>query len=47
MKKIKNFKAFSLAEALVTLLIVCLITIASIPIITKKKRAATTGANGF
>ena len=29
---------FSLAEALITLLIVCLITLASIPILTKKKR---------
>ncbi len=30
---------FSLAEALITLLIVCIITLASIPILTKKKRA--------
>lgn len=34
----KEKKGFSLAEALVTLLIVCLITIASIPILTKKVR---------
>ena len=41
MKKIKlleNIRAFSLAEALITLLIVCLITLASVPVITKKKR---------
>lgn len=38
MKNIRIFKAFSLAEALITLLIVCLITLASVPIITKKKR---------
>ena len=41
MKKIKfNLPAFSLAEALITLLIVCLITLASIPILTKKKRSS-------
>lgn len=40
MKKITlpKFCAFSLAEALITLLIVCLITLASVPILTKKKR---------
>ena len=39
MKDIKKEKqGFSLAEALITLLIVCLITLASIPILTKKKR---------
>lgn len=39
MKKIKfKMPAFSLAEALITLLIVCLITLASIPVLTKKKR---------
>lgn len=38
--------AFSLAEALITLLIVCLITLASIPILTKKKRDFSTGAHG-
>lgn len=42
MKKISalNFsiKGFSLAEALITLLIICLITLASIPVLTKKKR---------
>ena len=40
MKKIfltKKF-GFSLAEALITLLIVCLITLASIPVLTKKRR---------
>lgn len=31
---------FSLAEALITLLIVCIIAIASVPVITKKKKAA-------
>lgn len=45
MKKIKIFKAFSLAEALVTLLIVCLITVASIPVITKKKRVKKEQSN--
>ncbi len=35
----KEKKGFSLAEALMTLLIVCLITLASIPILTKKVRA--------
>lgn len=38
--------AFSLAEALITLLIVCLITLASIPVLTKKKRSATQGPHG-
>lgn len=33
-----KFKAFSLAEALITLLIVCIITIVSVPVITKQKR---------
>ena len=45
MKNIRIFKAFSLAEALVTLLIVCLITIASIPVITKKKRVKKEQSN--
>ena len=39
--------AFSLAEALITLLIVCLITLASIPILTKKKRDLNTGDHGY
>ncbi len=39
--------AFSLAEALVTLLIVCLITIASIPILTKKKRDMSREEHGM
>ena len=47
MPKNSQKHAFSLAEALITLLIVCLITIASIPIITKKKRVASSSANGF
>ena len=34
--------AFSLAEALITLLIVCLIILASIPVLTKKKRTLNT-----
>ncbi len=38
---------FSLAEALITLLIVCLITLASIPILTKKKRSAENGSSGL
>ena len=50
MKKIRpervRFRAFSLAEALITLLIVCLITLASIPILTKKKRDLDSGAHG-
>lgn len=47
MKKIKfKLPAFSLAEALITLLIVCLITLASIPILTKKKRTVTNGTHG-
>ena len=42
MNKIElKLPAFSLAEALITLLIVCLITLASIPILTKKKRSLT------
>ena len=41
----KSF-GFSLAEALITLLIVCLITLASIPVLTKKKRNITQGATG-
>ena len=39
--------AFSLAEALITLLIVCLITIASIPILTKKKRQISNTPRGL
>jgi len=43
----KNAKhAFSLAEALITLLIVCLITLASVPVITKKKRTINNKAGG-
>ena len=34
----KKIFGFSLAEALITLLIVCLITLASVPVLTKKKR---------
>lgn len=36
---------FSLAEALITLLIVCLITLASVPVLTKKKRDLKTGVS--
>ena len=47
MKKIKfKLPAFSLAEALITLLIVCLITLASIPVLTKKKRNIAEGISG-
>lgn len=47
MKKIKfNLPAFSLAEAMITLLIVCLITLASIPVLTKKKRSVNELASG-
>ncbi len=47
MKSYKNeMRAFSLAEALITLLIVCLITLASIPVITKKKRDQNNYATG-
>ena len=47
MKKIKfKMPAFSLAEAFITLLIVCLITLASIPILTKKKRTLNEFASG-
>ena len=41
----KHF-GFSLAEALITLLIVCLITLASIPVLTKKRRTITDGGSG-
>lgn len=44
--KMNNKHAFSLAEAMITLLIVCLITLASIPVITKKKRTPDTSAHG-
>ncbi len=39
---LKKSFGFSLAEALITLLIVCLITLASIPVLTKKKRTLNT-----
>ena len=39
-------RGFSLAEALITLLIVCLITLASIPILTKKKRNLAASEHG-
>lgn len=42
----KEKKGFSLAEALITLLIVCLITLASIPILTKKKRDLSDNRSG-
>ncbi len=50
MKKKINMKkifGFSLAEALITLLIVCLITLASVPVLTKKKRSLTDGSHGL
>ena len=49
MKKIFTSKkpAFSLAEALITLLIVCLITLASIPVLTKKRRDLSDGSKGM
>ena len=34
----RKAKAFSMAEALITLLIVCIIVLASVPVITKKRR---------
>ena len=47
MKQEKTKKqAFSLAEALITLLVVCLITLASIPILTKKKRVSDSSVHG-
>ncbi len=47
MKKETNKKyAFSLAEALITLLIVCIITLASIPVLTKKKRKMSDAPHG-
>ena len=42
----KEQKGFSLAEALITLLIVCLITLASIPILTKKRRNLSDSEHG-
>ena len=45
-KKKTKMYAFSLAEALITLLIVCLITLASIPVLTKKRRTITDGGSG-
>ena len=49
MKKILNCEkqAFSLAEALITLLIVCLITLATIPVLTKKRRDLSDGHKGM
>lgn len=47
--KNKNFSiklGFSLAEALITLLIVCLIVIASVPVLTKKRRTMTSQSHG-
>lgn len=34
----RRFYGFSLAEALITLLIVCLITLASVPVLTERHR---------
>lgn len=49
MKKIcRNFcPAFSLAEALITLLIICIIVLASVPVMTKKRRDMTEGPKGM
>lgn len=50
MKKIETktqpIFGFSLAEALITLLVVCIITIASVPVITKKHRAQSSVPHG-
>lgn len=43
----KSKHAFSLAEALITLLIVCLITLATVPVLTKKKRQGLTTPRGL
>ncbi len=43
---LKKSSGFSLAEALITLLIVCLITLASIPVLTKKKRISSSSVHG-
>lgn len=43
----KKFFAFSLAEALITLLIVSLIALASVPVITKKRRNIETQNHGM
>lgn len=40
----KRVCGFSLAEALITLLVICIIAMATAPIITKKKRAPQTGS---
>lgn len=37
---------FSLAEALITLLIVCLITLATVPVLTKKRRDTVDTGSG-
>ncbi len=42
----KSKHAFSLAEALITLFIVCLIVIASIPVLTKKRRSSEAQNHG-
>ena len=49
MKKIFTCEksGFSLAEALITLLIVCLITLATIPVVTKKRRDLSDGHKGM
>jgi hypothetical protein len=44
MKKSFKNQAFSLAEALITLLIVCIIAIVSAPVITKKMKSRSTDA---
>lgn len=37
-KNQKKHKAFSLAEALITLLVICIVVMASVPVITKKRK---------
>lgn len=46
MKKIERRRGFSIAEALMALLVVSLITVATVPVVTKKKRDASQGVHG-
>ena len=43
----ERYRAFSLAEALITLLIVAIITLATIPVITKKHRNKLNTKHGY
>ena len=45
-KFVNKKDGFSLAEALITLLIVCLIVLASVPVLTKKRRTMTSQSHG-